>query len=72
MTVAELRKRVRAGYPHVKISVRTVGFQDLARQDAKCLTIKGDRSVDELAAINDWAREAGVVPDGNARFYGEV
>lgn len=72
MTIHEMRKRVRAEYPHVRIKVRTVGFQDLARADRKCLTIEGDRSADEVATINEWAREAGVAPDGNARFYGEA
>jgi len=66
MTVAEFRKRVRAEFPHVKVSVRTVGFHDLARCSAKCLTIKGDRK-GEAGVINGYARRAGVVPDGNVR-----
>src|SRR5437016_6091358 len=69
MDVAELRRRVRAQYPHVKISVRTINFVDLMRESRKCLTIEGDRSAEEVQQINAWAKEAGIVPDGSIRGY---
>jgi len=69
MTISEFRKKVKEAYPHVTITVRTVDFTDLVRATAKCLTVKGDRSADELAQINAWAKEAGIVQDGNVRFY---
>ena len=67
MTIAEFRKKVKTQYPHVKVSIRTVSFADLARDEKKCLTVSGDHS-GELAQINAWAREAGIVPDGNIRM----
>ncbi len=69
MQLKAFRSMVRSTFPHVKVSVRTVGFQDLARCDAKCLTVLGDRSFDELQAINAWAAEAGIVPDKALRTY---
>lgn len=69
MTVNEFRKYVKTGFPHVKVSVKTVSFMDLARDSAKCLTITGDRSSEERKAINTAAKEAGILPDSNIRFY---
>ena len=68
MTTNEFRGLVRKHFPHVAVKVKTVSFQDLARADAKCLTVAGDRTASELIQINDWARQAGIVPDGNLRF----
>ena len=68
LTIAEFRRRVKTTYPHVTISVRTVDFTDLARAQAKCLMATGDRQGD-LAQINAWAREAGIVPDGSLRYF---
>ena len=67
MTITEFRRLVRTRFPHVKASVRTVGFTDLARASAKCLAVEGDRGYEELRQINAWAKEAGIVPDGNIR-----
>ena len=72
MTIAEFRKNVKASYPHIKVSVKTVSFADLARAERKCLTITGDRNREELAQVNAWAKEAGILPDGSIRFYKEV
>lgn len=69
MTVSELRRNVRQTFPHVTIKVRTVSFVDLARASRQALTITGDRSAAEVETINGWAREAGILPDGNIRFY---
>ena len=71
MSVREFRQKVREAYPHVTVRVRTVDFTDLARTDAKCLTVEGDRTFEELQTINEWAREAGILPDGNVRYYGD-
>jgi hypothetical protein len=68
MTTAEFRKKVKSVFPHVTVSIRTVSFSDLARCSRKCLTISGDRP-GELRQINDWAREAEIIPDGNIRCY---
>lgn len=72
MTIAEFRKKVRAAYPLVLISVRTVSFVDLARVSRKCLTVAGEYDTEELRQINAWAREAGVVPYGGVRFREEA
>jgi hypothetical protein len=69
MPIHQFRKLVREKFPHITLSIRTVSFQDLARSDAKCLTVTGDKSVAELRQVNDWARQAGVLPDGNLRCY---
>ena len=66
-TITEFRKMVKTCYPHVKVSIKTVGFSDLARVDVKCLTVTGDKP-GELSQINTWAREAGIIPDRNIRF----
>ena len=68
MTEKEFRATVKAQFPHVKIRIRTVSFEDLARCSAKCLTVDGDRP-GEIVAINDLARDAGITPDGNIRSY---
>lgn len=68
MTIAEFRKKVRATYPRVLISVRTVSFVDLARVSAKCLTVAGEYDSEELRQINAWAREAKIVPYGGVRI----
>ena len=69
MTIATFRRMVRELYPHVKVTVRAVDFTDLARVTKKCLTVSGDRDSIELSTINGWAKQAGIVPDGNLRFY---
>lgn len=71
MTVAEFRKKTRAAYPHVTVRVRTVSFAEcwLGFGSAKCLTLEGERSVDELRIINDWAKDAGILRDGAVHFY---
>ena len=66
MTIGEFRKQVKATYPHVKVSIRTVSFSDLGRGSRACLTVTGDRP-GECGKINAWAREAGILPDGNIR-----
>ena len=68
MTVPEFRQAIRELYPHVTISVRTVGMHDLARAAPKCLTVTGDRKGD-MEGINMLAREAGIVPDNSLRGY---
>jgi hypothetical protein len=72
MTIAEFRRMVKENYPHVTIKVRTVSFQDLARISAKCLTVEGERSWQELAQINEWASQAGITQDGSLRGYANV
>jgi len=67
MTTHEFRKAVKARFPHVTVQIRTVSFQDLARESKKCLTVSGDKS-GELKEINDLARLSGILPDGNVRF----
>ncbi len=69
MTVSEFRKTVKTRFPHVKISVRTIGFADLARDRAKCLTVSGERSIEELKEINELAKLAGILPDTSIRSY---
>jgi hypothetical protein len=68
LTESQFRKEVKIGWPYVKISVRTVGFHDLARSAAKCLTVTGDKRGD-LQHINALAKRAGILPDGNCRFF---
>lgn len=70
MTIPMFRKYVRTFYPHVKLSIRTVHFTDLARASKKCLTMSGDRDTMETQVVNGWAKEAGVLPDNNIRTYG--
>ncbi len=67
MSTHQFRQLVRENYPHIKVCVKTVSFADLARDSARCLTVEGDRSADELRQVNDWAKAAGIVPDGNIR-----
>ena len=62
LTVAEFRKEVKVGWPYVKVSVRTVGFVDLARASRKALRVVGDRPGD-LQHINALAKKAGILPD---------
>lgn len=69
--IKQFRRKVKEKYPHVKISIRTVGFSDLARASKKALTVSGERQ-GELAEINAWAKEAGILPDSNIRFYKEA
>ncbi len=61
------RQLVRENYPHITVRVKTVSFEDLARASARCLHVEGDRSADELRQVNEWAKAAGIVPDGNIR-----
>lgn len=70
MTEREFRAKVKATYPDVKIAVRTVSFVDLARTSRKCLKIHEPPGtpIETVRTINGWAREAGIVPDGNVRM----
>ena len=68
MTTNEVRRRVRDAYPHITITVRTVSFEDLARASKKCLRVVGDRTHEELAQVNAWASDAGILPDTSLRF----
>lgn len=63
--VSDLRKAVKRDFPHLIITVKTVGFFGVNRQ---CLKVSGDRTNEELAAVNGWAKEAGLLPDGNLRW----
>jgi len=65
------RKRIKAEFPHVKVSIRRVSFQDLARADRLCLTASGDRP-GELREINRIAESFNIIPDGNVRLGGEA
>ena len=69
MTIIQMRALVRDRFPHVRISVKTVSFEDLARGESKCLTITGEKSAAELQLINQWAKDCGVLPDTSLRFY---
>lgn len=70
MTVFQFRKQVREHYPHLRVTVRTVSFMDLARGGAQCLTIVGRmQSAAEHGQVNTWAKEAGILPDGSVRVY---
>ena len=71
MTTAAFRKEVARCFPHVKVSVRTIAFTDLARRSAPCLTITGARSAFEVQAINELAQRAGIVPDKTVRNFAE-
>ena len=68
LSTADFRRAVKTSFPHAKVSIRTVSFSDLARCSKQCLTVTGDRR-GELALINQWARRAGVLPDGNIRCF---
>jgi hypothetical protein len=72
LTIADLRRNVKKQYPHVKISIRTVSFQDLARCSRKCLEISQAKGIDEIIAINAWAKQAGVIQDSSMRFFPSV
>lgn len=69
MTEQELRGIVKQRYPHIRISIRTVSFSDLARCERKCLTITGDRAIEEVRAINEMAKAMGIIRDCNLRVY---
>ena len=72
LTISQFRKGVKTRWPHVKISVRTVSFADLARCSAKCLAVTGEKRGDLapiLAPINELAKQAGIIPDTSLRFY---
>jgi len=69
MTTHQFRQQVRATFPHVTVKVRTVSFADLARDSKQCLTVEGERAIEELIAINALALKAGILPDTNIRFY---
>jgi hypothetical protein len=66
MNISQFRKAVKTEFPHVKISIRTVNFQDLARDSKKFLTVNNENQ-EELITINAWAREVGIMPDTNIR-----
>lgn len=65
MTIADFRKLVKKNYPESKISVRTVSFVDLARASRKCLRIDNTTPAAARNQINEWAAEAGVIPDNS-------
>jgi len=56
MTTHQFRQQVRATFPHVTVKVRTVSFADLARDSEQCLTVEGERAIEELIAINALAQ----------------
>ena len=74
ITVHRLRQNVKAEYPHLKVQVRTVSFEDLARASPLCLRIRGADggsprfAPGQQSQINEWARSAGVVPDTSIYF----
>lgn len=68
MSLNEFRNEVRLGWPYVRVTVRAVGFSDLARASAKCLTVTGDKRGD-LQHINALAKQAGILPDRNCRCF---
>lgn len=68
ITTAEFRRAVKNSFPHVTVTIRTVGFSDLARVSRKCLTVTNERR-GELPLINQWAERAGLIPDKNIRCY---
>lgn len=69
MTIADFRKLVKKNYPETKISIRTISFVDLARNSRKCLRIDDTTPAAARNQINEWAAEAGVIPDNS--FYPE-
>ena len=58
----EFRKEVKRQWPHVKVSIRTISFADLARDSAKFVTITGQSGPEEYRPIADLARKAGLIP----------
>lgn len=68
ITTAEFRRSVKNSFPHVEVTIRTVSFSALARCSRKCLKVNGERR-GELQYINELARRAGLIPDGNIRCY---
>jgi hypothetical protein len=69
MTTAYFRKLVKTNFPHVTIKIKTVSFEDLARASKQSLKISGEKNAEETAAINGWAKDAGILPDGNIKSY---
>ena len=69
MTTHQFRQQVKQVFPHVTVKVKTVSFEDLARASKQCLTVTGERAIEELIAINALAMKAGILPDTNIRFY---
>lgn len=65
-SVYYFRRAVKRMFPHLTVRVKTVGFFGSYR---KCLKVQGDRNFDELQIVNRLAKEAGILPDGNVRFY---
>ncbi len=70
MKINEFRKLVRETFPNVTISIKQVSFADLARGSAYCLTVRSKPGFpgarrESLAQINEWAKLAGVLPDGS-------
>jgi hypothetical protein len=68
MTPSEFRRAVKRCWPHVTINIKTVSFEDLARDRRMFLTVKDDKP-GELASINALAHTAGILPDGNIRVF---
>lgn len=58
--IKQLRRKIKEKYPHVKVSIRTVSFSDLARAEAKFATLTGAAPAD-WKQIKDWASQAGVI-----------
>lgn len=71
MTEQQFRKTVREQFPHVRVSIRTISFADLARTSARRIFVTGDRSFEEVIAINTLARDAGFLPDNAVRVMPE-
>jgi len=68
LTIKDFRKEIKVCWPYVKITIRTVDFSNLARVHKKCLTVHGDRKGD-LQHINALAEKAGILRDGNLRWF---
>lgn len=63
MTQAVFGALVARRFPHIRVSVLAVGNEHQ-------LTIDGDRAHHEVAAVNEWAIAAGILPDRELRgFY---
>ena len=68
LTVHQFRKEMKACWPHITVKVKTVSFADLARAEAKFVNFSGDRKGD-LGHINALAKQAGLLPDSNIRYF---
>ena len=70
LTIPQFRKQVRTRWPHVRVTVHAASFADLARGEAKALTIS-NASAAEAEEINQLAKRANILPDGSIRIVEE-